>query len=181
MARGLGRHRWQSRGVRLFDGARVLPFCHTDGIFGGVTAASLKNDMGEVKVQVKLSNAFDEEKAEEGKLKPSRVRTVTTEAAVDTGAVRSVLPPHVAKRLGLKPRGERVVELADGRKETVSVVRGVLFEIMDRDAEEEAYVLGDEVLIGQTVLEVMDLLLDSRRHRLIPNPAHPDQPVNKLK
>jgi len=137
--------------------------------------------MGEVKVQVKLTNAFDQEKADEGRLKPSRVRTLRTEATVDTGAVRCVLPPHAAKRLGLKPRGQRVVEFADGRKETVSVVRGVLFEIMDREAEEDAYVLGDEVLIGQTVLEVMDLLIDNRRRRVIPNPAHPDQPVNKLK
>ena len=140
-----------------------------------------ENDMGEVKVQVRLTNAFDEEKAQEGKLKASRVRTVTTDAAVDTEAVRSVLPPQVAKRLGLKPRGQRVVEYADGRKEPVSVVRGVVFEIMDREAEEEAYVLGDEVLIGQTVLEVMDLLVDCRQRRVIPNPAHPDQPVNKLK
>jgi clan AA aspartic protease len=142
---------------------------------------STSNDMGEVKVQVKLTNLFDEEKVEEGKLKPSRVRTVTADATVDTGAVRCVLPPDVARRLGLKPRGQRVVEYADGRKEPVGVVRGVIFEIMDREASEEAYVLGDEVLIGQTVLEVMDLLVDCRQRRLIPNPAHPDQPVNKLK
>jgi predicted aspartyl protease len=142
---------------------------------------TLRNDMGEVKVQVKLTNAFDEEKVEEGKLKSNQVRTVLAEGMVDTGAVRSVLPPNVARRLGLKPRGQRVVEYADGRIEPVSVVRGVVFEIMDREAEEEAYVLGDEVLIGQTVLEVMDLLVDSRQRRLIPNPAHPDQPVNKLK
>ena len=42
-------------------------------------------------------------------------------------------------------------------------------------------VLGDEVLIGQTVLEKLDLLPDCTNHRLIPNPAHPDQPVSKVK
>ena len=57
----------------------------------------------------------------------------------------------------------------------------MIFEIMDRQASEEAYILGDEVLIGQTVLEVMDLLVDCKRHCLVPNPAHPDQPVNKVK
>ena len=39
--------------------------------------------------------------------------------------------------------------------------------------------LGDEVLIGQTVLEKMDLLVDCARQRLVP--AHPEGPINKLK
>ncbi len=137
--------------------------------------------MGEVRVQVKLSNLFDLEKVEGGKLKLDRVRTVTAEALIDTGAVRSVLPPHVVKRLGLKPRGQQVVEYADGRKEPVPRVYGIMFEIMEREALEDAYVLGDEVLIGQTLLETMDLLVDCQHRRVIANPAHPDQPVNKLK
>ena len=137
--------------------------------------------MGEVKVQVKLTNPRDADDAEDHKLDPGQVRTVTATGMVDTGAVRSVLPPHVAERLGLKIRRQQVVEYADGRKEAVGVVRGVIFEIMDRQASEEAYILGDEVLIGQTVLEVMDLLVDCKRHCLVPNPAHPDQPVNKVK
>ena len=41
--------------------------------------------------------------------------------------------------------------------------------------------LGSEVLIGQTVLESLDLLVDCANHRVIPNPAHPDQPVIKIK
>jgi len=40
-------------------------------------------------------------------------------------------------------------------------------------------VLGDEVLIGQTVLEKMDLLVDCARQKLVP--AHPGGPINKLK
>jgi hypothetical protein len=36
-------------------------------------------------------------------------------------------------------------------------------------------------LIGQTVLEKLDLLADCARQRLVPNPAHPDQPVTKVK
>jgi hypothetical protein len=46
---------------------------------------------------------------------------------------------------------------------------------------EEALVLGDEVLIGQTVLEKLDLLVDCAKQKLVPNPAHPDQPVTKVK
>jgi len=52
---------------------------------------------------------------------------------------------------------------------------------MGRDTSEEAMVLGDEVLIGQTVLEKLDLLVDCRNQRVVPNPAHPDQPVTRVK
>ena len=53
--------------------------------------------------------------------------------------------------------------------------------MLGRDTTEEAFVLGDEVLIGQTVLEKLDLLADCANLRVIPNPAHPDQPVNKIR
>jgi hypothetical protein len=52
---------------------------------------------------------------------------------------------------------------------------------MGRDTMEEALVLGNEVLIGQTILEKLDLLADCARQRLIPNPEHPEQPVSKVK
>jgi len=31
------------------------------------------------------------------------------------------------------------------------------------------------------VLEKLDLLVDCARQRVVPNPAHPDQPVTKVK
>src|SRR6266516_1427868 len=77
--------------------------------------------MGEVRIEVKLTNYLDWEQAQEGNLKPDRVRVVTADAMVDTGAVRCTLPPHVAHRLGLKARRTQVVEYADGRKEEVGV------------------------------------------------------------
>jgi hypothetical protein len=45
----------------------------------------------------------------------------------------------------------------------------------------DAVVVGDEVIIGQTVLEELDFFVDCINQRLIPNPAHPDQPVTKMK
>ncbi len=42
-------------------------------------------------------------------------------------------------------------------------------------------VLGHEVVIGHTALEKLDLCVDGVTRRLIPNPAHPDQPVSKVK
>ncbi len=52
---------------------------------------------------------------------------------------------------------------------------------MNRDTVDNALVLGDEGLIGQTVLEKLDWLVDCARRRVIPNPAHPDQPITKIK
>ena len=44
----------------------------------------------------------------------------------------------------------------------------------------DALVLGDTLLIGQTVLEKMDLHVDCSQQRLLPNPEHPDQPVLRV-
>jgi ABC transporter substrate binding protein len=52
---------------------------------------------------------------------------------------------------------------------------------LDLEEWEDAMMLGDEVLIGQTALEKLDLFVDGVNQRLVPNPAHPDQPVSKVK
>jgi len=137
--------------------------------------------MGEVRTQVLIINAVDEALQRAGQLSAERVRRYEADAMVDSGAVRSVMPAHVARQLGVDVRGQRVVEYADGPKEAVDVTGPVIFNIMGRDTMEEALVLRDEVLIGQTVLEKLDLLVDCNRQKLIPNPAHPDQPVTKVK
>lgn len=137
--------------------------------------------MGEIRIKVKLTNSMDEGLHRRKKLKKSAVRRYEADAAVDTGAVRSVIPAHVMQALGVLSRGDRVVEYADGRKESVAVTEPIIFDVLGRDTLEEALVLGDEVLIGQTVLEKLDLLADCANRRLIPNPAHPDQPVTKVK
>jgi predicted aspartyl protease len=137
--------------------------------------------MGEVRVLVKLANVADMASAAAGKLDPSAVRTVEADALVDTGAVRSCVPMPLLDRLGLQPMGRTMMDYASGQKETVGIAYGVMFDILHRQTSDDALVLGDEVLIGQTLLEKMDLLVDCTNRRVIPNPAHPDVAVNKLK
>ncbi|MGI9105739.1 MAG: clan AA aspartic protease [Pyrinomonadaceae bacterium] len=134
-----------------------------------------------MKVRTRLTNALDEELARQGQLSGDRVRAYEADAVVDTGVVHTVLPVHVVQQLGLTIRGQRVAEYADGRQDVVDVTGPFVIAINDRDTLEEALVLGDEVLIGQTALEKMDLLVDCTNRRVIPNPAHPDQPVSKIK
>ncbi len=135
--------------------------------------------MGEVKVQVILTNAIDEGLARRNQ--DVTVRTYTADALVDTGSVNCVLPPFVAEQLGLARPFRQVAEYADGRHEEVDVTEPVLFDIAGRKVYEECLVLGDEILIGQTALEKTDLHIDCRSHKLLPNPAHPHQPVVKVK
>src|SRR5207237_3617229 len=81
-------------------------------------------EMGEVRVKVKLTNAADEALAEAGHLATERVRTITVDALVDTGAVRSVIPVSVKQQLGLKAAFQtkaRKARYADGRTEEVEV------------------------------------------------------------
>ena len=136
--------------------------------------------MGEVRVQVKLTNAIDEALVNRGLLNPTQLRVYETQALVDSGAVRTVLPMIVVQQLGLRIRSQQVAKYADGREEAVGVTEPVIIELQGRETIESALVTGDDVLIGQTVLETLDLLVDCRNHRLVPNPANPEYPVLRV-
>ncbi len=137
--------------------------------------------MGEVRVKVKLTNTIDEAFARRGKLDVKEIRSYEADALVDTGAVSSVVPRNVMDQLGVLKIGNRVAEYADGRNDVVALTEPITFNINGRITIEGAMVLGDEVIIGQTILEVLDLFVDCNSRQVIPNPAHPDQPVVKIK
>ena len=136
--------------------------------------------MGAVRVTAKLTNAADESLVRRGLLPPHEVRTCEVDALVDTGAVRTVLPQEIVSRLGLEIHGQLVAQYADGRSEAVNLTEPVRVEVAGRNTADEAIVLGDEVLIGQTILEKLDLFVDCDGRRLIPNPAHPDHAVFRV-
>jgi len=127
----------------------------------------------------KLTNAMDEALARRGQLAAEQVHVYEAQALIDTGAVRSILPVQVVQRLGLAIRGQRVAEYAHGRKEAAGVTEPLIMEMECKDTLEEALVLGDEVIIGQTVLKKLDLFIDCINQRLVPNPAHPDHRFRK--
>jgi hypothetical protein len=137
--------------------------------------------MGEIRIKVLLTNVIDAHAAAASQLPADQVRHLEADALVDTGAVRSCVPAPLLEQLGLRPYKLQVVEYVDGRKDSNGVADGIRFEIMRRSTSDDALVIGDEVLIGQTLLEKMDLLVDCAGRRVIPNPAHPDAAVSKLK
>jgi len=133
--------------------------------------------MGEVYVDVTLTNAGDEILHRRKKLPARQIRRVKVRALVDTGAVRLVLPSNIAEKLGLDRIDKQAARYADGRLEEVDLTEPVYVEILDRRTSDQALILGDEVLIGQTILETTDLQVDCLNRQVIPNPAHPNQPV----
>lgn len=135
-------------------------------------------EMGEVVVDVNLSNMYDVQQARQDQIPGTEIRSCFRRAVVDTGAVMSVVPRQVVEELGLDIVRESNVRLADGNVQHVGVVYGVLFGVMGRETPEEAFVLGNEVLIGQTVLEKLDLLVDCANQTLIGR--HPDGPLHRV-
>jgi clan AA aspartic protease len=137
-------------------------------------------DMGEVRVKVKLTNSIDEELVSRGLLNLNQLRFYESEALVDTGAVRTVIPMEIVQHLGLRIRGQQIAKYADGRQENVGLTTPVIIEIAGRETTEATLVTGDEILIGQTVLETLDLLVDCKNQRLIPNPEHPEHSILRI-
>jgi len=109
--------------------------------------------MGPVRVKVKLTHVADQAAVATGRKASAELPRVEADALVDTDTVRSCVPAPLLERLGIEPYERTVVEHADGRKEAVAISEGVRFEIMNRRSWDDALVLGDEVLIGQTSLE----------------------------
>ena len=134
--------------------------------------------MGAVYVRVRLSNAGDVDKARTGQMPEVAVRTIEVDALVDTGATRSAIPPEIAKKLGLNILAYAVRKMADGSRVRVGICSPIGFEIMGRESFEDAYVMGDEVLIGQTILETTDLLVDCKNQQVIGK--HPEGPIHRL-
>jgi clan AA aspartic protease len=136
--------------------------------------------MGQVHVQVILTNHREEVMARLGQLDASRVHRYETEALIDTGAVRSTIPAAVAERLGLFRLRKTDAKYADGRVEEVDMTEAVTVEILGRETEMNPMILGEQILLGVLVLEGLDLMVDCTRNRLVPYQGTWDQPVFRV-
>jgi len=131
---------------------------------------SKADTMGRFSVEFEVSNYRDQVAAEMGTLDPSRIRSARISGVVDSGASELVLPEKVAKELGVR-KGPRIkVRYADGRRATRHLVDDVRLELLGRRGTFQAIVEPGrkDALVGAIVLEVLDLLPDCKRHRLVP-------------
>ncbi len=88
-----------------------------------------------------------------GLLEPDKVLTCEVDALVDTGATKSIIPPHVVRQLDLIIARQTMGVLADGSRVPVGVSSTIVFQIEGRETREDAYVLGDQV--GGTTFQAL--------------------------
>lgn len=137
--------------------------------------------MGEIVAKVELENPGDRALARRGYGRESGVRRSSVDAVVDTGAVMLVLPRNVVERLGLEEQRTVVVTHADERREERPLAGPVTVRIGNRSMNTDC-VVGpprSEPLLGQIVLEALDLIADCTNRTL--TPRFPDYPLLKLK
>ena len=109
-----------------------------------------------------------------GHLKPAKVRRIEIpEALVDTGATFLSLPKRLIQKLGLEFQYTRL-GITPGGSRRVRVYSPVRLAVKDRFCMVDVAEVAEKapVLIGQIPLEIMDFVVDPRRGKIIPNPAH---------
>ena len=86
------------------------------------------------------------------------------------------------EELGLRKIGEGRVRYANNQIQIKSVYRGVILELKGRDGIFDVLgeVEGSEPLVGQIVLEALDLIVDPITKTVIPNPRSPDMPMTEI-
>jgi predicted aspartyl protease len=137
------------------------------------------NGMGRFSVEFDVANYGDILKVLEGTLPAEQVRRQTISGVVDPGAAMLVLPPAVAKELGL-PKGDKIkVRYADGWAQRFEA-EGAYVELLGRHSTFTAVVEPKRktALIGAIVLEALDLLVDCKHQRVIPR--DPKGPIYEI-
>src|SRR5215471_16396676 len=101
---------------------------------------------------------------------PARPKvTVRLEFLIDSGAIYSVVPAPVLRRLGIKPLATEVFRLADGSK--IKRKKGVALFRYGKRVGGADVIFGesaDSLLLGALTLEALGLSLDPLRRELRP-------------
>jgi predicted aspartyl protease len=109
-------------------------------------------------------------------------RTARLKFLVDSGALYSVVPASVLRRLGIKPGKTKTFFLADGTEIKRSIGQA-LFRL-NGDEGASPVIFGEEddsVLLGSVSLEALGFILDPLKRELRPLPmllARQSTPIN---
>jgi len=110
-------------------------------------------------------------------------KRVEIRALVDTGALHMCVTRAIAEALGFDVSEVETVPVtvADGRTLRVPRVAPIKIEFANRSYVTEAFVIGNEPLLGVVPIEAMDLVVHPVTQELRVNPAHPDFAVFPVK
>ena len=102
------------------------------------------------------------------------------EALVDTGATRLYLKSSVIKSLGLRKEGDVNSKTTNGLRRR-AVYQAARVDLMGRHGAFQVVEIDDDVpnLLGQIPLEYLDLVVDPKGQKLVPNPEHGDKQMSE--
>jgi len=129
--------------------------------------------MGKIIEKIKVVNLDDEALAKQGIITPDQIRSVETEALIDTGATFLCLRKSLIDELQLAPLSQKLVKTANGSV-TRTIYSAVTIHLRDRFAVVYVSEIPDDCpnLLGQLPLQSMDWVIDTRNEKLIGNPEH---------
>lgn len=135
--------------------------------------------MGRIVTNIKVENAVDSSRAQQGHIPAEDVRMIEVEALVDTGASLLCLPKSQIETLGLRKVGTRQVTTANGKVER-SFYGDARLTVLNRDCAIDVIELPEDTpaLVGYIALENLDLIPDPTTETVYP--AHGDEIVLDL-
>ena len=121
--------------------------------------------MSVVYTEITLKNELDVCNVQLGNIEEDKIRQMTVESVVDTGAWTMVINEDIRQKLGLLDRGFGEANLADGQKAEFPMAGPLEVWWKNRHLVCEALVMPDapEVLLGALALEHMDLTINPKR------------------
>jgi clan AA aspartic protease len=121
--------------------------------------------MSVVTTEITLKNMMDVGDAMRGLIEEDKIRQMTVQAIVDTGAWTIVINEEIRDRLGLLDEGYGEATLADGQKGDYPMAGPMEIWWKNRRFTCDALVLPDapDILLGAFPLEAMDLTINPQR------------------
>ncbi len=131
--------------------------------------------MGFTHANVKLNNAGDVELHRRNIIGEDEIRSLEINCMVDTGAMTMIINEEIRVALGLSIIGERLSQMADGRKMVLPLAGPIDIWYEDRLSTTNAIVMPDDndPLLGVIPLEEMDLWIHPATNKL--TPLHPGE------
>ncbi len=139
--------------------------------------------MGLVYAEIDLISIDDIVLSRRGFLDRDKIKQVTINALVDSGAYMLTINENVRAQLDLPFIEKQFGRLADETLLELDVVGPVEVRFENRSTTVRAIVLPNnvEVLLGSIPMEDMDVLIDPKQQKLVVNPAHPYVATKHLK
>ena len=139
--------------------------------------------MGLVYAEIDLISIDDIVLSRRGFLDKGKIKQVTINALVDSGAYMLTINENIRAQLDLPFIEKQFGRLADETLLELDVVGPVEVRFENRRTTVDAIVLpgNSEILLGSIPMEDMDVLIDPKQQKLVVNPAHPYVATKHLK